>query len=81
MSMTRKEILANLKYIFCDVFDGDIQLNESTTTEEIDGWDSLMHVMLLSAVENEFHIKFNSKDVIDIKTVGEMVDLIEKSVH
>ena len=42
----------------------------------MDGWDSLMHITLIGTVEDEFDIKFAMKDVVAMKNVGQMVDLI-----
>ena len=47
------------------------------TAADIDGWDSLMHITLISAVEDEFGVSFNMRDVVKMKNVGDMADLIE----
>lgn len=75
--MSRTEIYEKLTAVFQDVFDDDgIKLMDSTTAADIEDWDSLTHIMLLSAVEDEFDIKFDMKAVQGLKDVGAMVDLI-----
>lgn len=75
--MDREQIFETLNEVFRDVFDDDsITVGEDTTAEDIDGWDSLTHITLLATVEDEFDVKFDMKDVIKLKNVGEMVDLI-----
>ena len=75
--MSRTEIYEKLTAVFQDVFDDDsIKLMDSTTAADIEDWDSLTHIMLLSAVEDEFGIKFDMKAVQRLKNVGAMVDLI-----
>lgn len=77
--MERAEIFERLNEVFRDVFDDDtITVAEDTTAADVDGWDSLMHITLISAVEDEFDIKFNMKDVVSMKHVGDMVDIIEQ---
>lgn len=77
--MNREEIFEQLNEVFRDVFDDDsITVDETTTAADIDGWDSLMHITLISAVEDEFDITFNMKDVVKMKNVGDMADLIEE---
>ncbi len=77
--MERNEIFERLNEVFRDVFDDDtITVTEDTTASDVDGWDSLMHITLVSAVEDEFDIKFNMKDVVSMKQVGDMVDIIEQ---
>ncbi len=77
--MERAEIFEKLNNVFRDVFDDDtITVSDNTTASDIDGWDSLMHITLISAVEDEFDIKFDMKSVVAMKNVGDMADIIEK---
>lgn len=79
--MTREEIFEGLNEVFSDVFDEDIVVNENTTADDIEDWDSLMHITLISAVEDEFDMKFDMKDIVNLKNVGEMVDIIERETE
>ncbi len=75
--MNREEIFEKLTSIFRDVFDDDtIEIAEDTTAADIEDWDSLTHIMLLSAVEDGFGIRFDMKAVQGLKDVGAMADLI-----
>ena len=79
--MSRQEILDKVNEIFQDVFDDEtITVAEATTAEDIEDWDSLTHITLISEIESEFGFKFAMKDVIGMKDVGEMLDIIEKEV-
>ena len=76
--MERAEIFERLNSVFRDVFDDDtITVTDDTTAADIEGWDSLVHITLISAVEDEFDISFNMKDVVKMKNVGDMADIIE----
>lgn len=74
--MTRTEIYEKLSEVFTDVFDEEVALTDATTAADVEGWDSLTHITLLSAVEDEFDIKFDMKAVQGLKNVGAMVDII-----
>ena len=75
--MTRKEILKKLEAVFRDVFDDEsIVLTDQTGPDDIDDWDSLAHISLIAAVENEFGIRFNVKTALHLKTVGEIADAV-----
>lgn len=77
--MDRNEIFERLNDVFRDVFDDEtITVTDDTTAADIDGWDSLMHITLISAVEDEFDIKFDMKSVVAMKNVGDMADIIEQ---
>ena len=78
--MTREQIFEELTEVFRDVFDDDsICISDATTANDIDDWESLMHITLISAVEEAFDMKFDMKDVLAMKNVGEMVDIIERT--
>ena len=79
--MNRTEIFEKLTEVFRDVFDDEsIEIGETTTAADIEDWDSLTHIMLLSAVEDDFGIKFDMKAVQGLKDVGAMVDLIQEEL-
>ncbi len=80
--MTRKEIFDGLNEIFREVFDDDqINVNDSTTADDIEDWDSLEHINLIVAIEKKYKIKFNMGEVNSFKNVGEMVDRIIERVQ
>lgn len=79
--MEKKEIYVKLNEIFRDVLDNDeIELQDSTTADDIEEWDSLGHIQLVVAIEKAFGLKFQSSEIISWKNVGEMVDAIESKL-
>ncbi len=75
--MSREEVFEKLNEVFRDVFDDDaIVVTDKTTADDIEEWDSLEHINLIAAVEQEFGMKFNMGQVLSMKNVGEMADII-----
>ena len=75
--MSREEVFMKLNDIFRDVFDDDgITVTDVTVADDIEGWDSLEHINLLAVIEQEFGMKFNMGQVVSMKNVGEMADII-----
>jgi acyl carrier protein len=72
------DTLTKVNEVFCDVFDDeDIELAPETTAEDVDAWDSLMHVTLMLNIEKAFGVRFASSEVAGLKNIGELVGLIE----
>lgn len=72
-------LIERLNNVFRDVFDDDsISVNENTTSADIEDWDSLEHINLIGAVEDEFGMRFKMKEVSSMKNVGEMIAIIEE---
>ena len=75
--MSRDEVMERVADVIRDVFDDDqIQITDDTVAGDVEGWDSLMHITLIGTIEDEFDVKFAMKDVVGMKNVGQMVDLI-----
>ena len=80
--MTREEIYDRLLGVFKDVFDDRrIKIDDTTTSKDIIGWDSLAHIQLIDAVQDEFSLEFAVEDAANLKNVGELVDLIQRLVE
>lgn len=76
-NMTREEVFKTLNEVFRDVFDDEtITVTDATTAADIEKWDSLMHITLISEVESAFGIRFQMKDVVALQNVGDMVTKI-----
>lgn len=76
-----QEIYERLNNVFREVFDDDsIIVTAETTSNDIEDWDSLEHINLIVAIENEFGIKFGMNEVTGMKNVGEMVKIINDKI-
>ena len=68
-----------LTKIFRDVFDDDsIVYQPSLSAHDVPEWDSLSHIRMLLTVEREFHIKFSTTEISELKNAGDLVELIQK---
>ena len=77
--MDKNEVIGRLNEIFRDVFgDDSITVNEATTSDDIEDWDSIEHINLIGAVEDEFGLRFKMREVSGMKNVGEMIDIISE---
>lgn len=77
--MEQTDFLAKVQDIFRDVLDNEeLVLNNETTADDIEEWDSLSHIQLIVAIEKTLKIKFTSKEILSWKNVGEMIECIAK---
>lgn len=71
--MEQDVLLKDLNKIFIDVFEDDsIRLNENTTTSDIEAWDSLNHIQMITAVEKHYKIRFNLNELLNFRNVGDL---------
>ena len=79
--MSREQLYVKLNEIFREVFDDQsIIVSDMTTANDIERWDSLMHIQLIAAIQDEFTIEFGVEEAANFKNVGELVDLILKLI-
>ena len=75
--MSREELFKKVQDIFRDIFDDDsLIIEDSTNSSDIEDWDSLNHINLVVAIENEIEIKFSFEELAILKNVGAMLDLM-----
>jgi acyl carrier protein len=75
--MTREEVFIAVQDIFRDIFDDkDLILENETSSSNIEGWDSLNHIGIISASEKEFKVKFALGELSSLKDIGSLVDMI-----
>lgn len=71
-----------LQDIFRDLFEEeDLIIEDSTSAQDIEDWDSLMHIQLIAQVQEDFGIRFTTAEIMKLKNVGEFVSLIEMKVN
>lgn len=69
--MTEQAILEAVQEIFRDNFDDDtLEITRATCADDIEDWDSLEQINLLTAIEKKFNIKFKLADVRNLKTLA-----------
>ena len=72
--MTEAEIRSELQAVFRQVFgDDEITLRDEMTAADIEGWDSMMNINLMIAVEKRFKIRFAAAELANIKAHGQNI--------
>jgi acyl carrier protein len=79
--MAKNIILEKLEILFREVFNDKLLIiRTDMSANDVDRWDSLTHMLLISEIENEFKIKFKLKELNKMRNVGDMVELIQSKL-
>ena len=79
--MNNIDIKQRLTSVLRSVFDDkDIEIDETTTAADIERWDSLSHIHLILAIEKEFSVRFTTREVRSLKSVGDLLRMIEQKL-
>lgn len=77
MSIEKAAILEELESIFHDTFtDGAYDFSMETLREDVEGWDSLNHIRLLTAIEAHFEVQFDLDEIENMSSVAYIVDTL-----
>lgn len=75
--MERNEILEKLTAIFRTTFnDSELVLNDEMNAGDVENWDSLTNMLMISEVESQFGIRFKLKELNQLKSVGNIVAVL-----
>ena len=75
--MNKDEIRVTLTSVFQRVFqDNGLALSREMTAKDVAKWDSLRHIEMITDVEKTFALKLTLREVMRLKNVGDLIDLI-----
>ena len=55
------------------------EINADMAFSDIPEWDSLIHVHIISAIEEEFGFNFTLDMMMDIETIRDVIEIVEKN--
>ena len=80
--MNTEEIFDKVRAAFVTVLDHDnFELREETTANDVDGWESITHMMIISEIEKSFDIKFKLMDLMNMNNVGDLIATIKSELQ
>ena len=79
--MEQTLIVEKLTPVFRKVFNNtSLELTDELSALDVENWDSLSHMLLISEIENAFAIKFKLKDLNKMANVGDMIAIISSKL-
>lgn len=80
--MTKAEIVGLLEKIVGEAVGVDeLSLTLETTPDDVSGWDSFTHVIILATVESTFGVRFTVSEFSSLYSVGILVDMIDTKLQ
>ncbi len=80
--MNEQKIRTALGTIFSDVFDSEaFDFSDDLTSEGMEAWDSLRHIRLIMATEEEFGVSFTIDEIEELTSVRSFVEHISSKVQ
>jgi len=79
--MSTENILRRVENICRTVFnDQTLVIENNTSANDIEAWDSITNLFLIDTIEKEFDIKFTLDDIFNARNVGDLCEVIESRI-
>ena len=79
--MVRNDIILKVRKIIISVLKHEgFEMRDDLVAAEVDGWDSLTHMIIITTIESEFNIKFRLKELNKLKNMGSLIELIQSKL-
>jgi acyl carrier protein len=67
--------------LFAEIIEAEETLDLGMVLSDLDGWDSLAILSMISMVEDEFGVVIGQKDLKSMVTIGDIFNFINKSLN
>ena len=54
------------------------RLDENSSPDNVESWDSMRHMNLVLALEEEFNVKFSDEQMLSLEDVRSIVSILEE---
>jgi acyl carrier protein len=79
--MEREEVREKIKAALVKVLKHDrFDMNDGLRAADVDGWDSLSHMMIIGEVESTFSVRFKLKELNKLQNMGDLIALVESKL-
>jgi acyl carrier protein len=68
----------DIRTLFANVFSYDGEISLATSRHEIPKWDSLQHLALVTAIEHQFGISLSMDEMIEIRSVRDICNILDR---
>lgn len=75
------ETAERLERLFSELMVGETMPVRERTTLLCLTWDSLMHRLLIAAIEQEFQVTFSDEETIDLNSFSTALAMLQEKLH
>lgn len=80
--MTREEIITRIASTLTTVLGhGQFEMRDDLEANQVEGWDSLTHMMIITGIEKEFSVRFKLKEINKLKNMGSLIELVNAKLE
>ena len=78
MDMEKSEIALQMKGVLTEILKHEnFEIHDELVAADVDGWDSLTHMEIITGIEDNFNVKFKLRELNKLKNMGSLIELIQ----
>ena len=78
--MERADIAIEIGKILHSVFKKDIEIHDNLSAKDVEGWDSLTHMVIITNIEDHFSDKFKLIYLNKLNNLGNLLYLVKAKI-
>lgn len=79
--MEKKDIIIKIKDILVSILEHEnFEMVDELEAKNVDGWDSLSHMLIITEIEKKFSIQFKLKELNKLNNLGNLLNLINSKI-
>lgn len=80
--MNHQDILTSVQDIIRDIMDDNtLIITGETQANDVENWDSLAHISIVTSIEKHFKIRFSISEIDSFHNVGVIISTLEKKLQ
>jgi acyl carrier protein len=79
--MEKAEIAEKIRAVVASVVKHEnFVMTDELKASDVEGWDSLTHMVIITSIEEQFKIRFRLKELNKLQNIGSLVELIQSKL-
>lgn len=80
--MEKTELSTRIRTTLIKVLGHDrFEMRDDLTAPDVEGWDSLTHMSIITGLEKEFEVRFKLREINKLRNMGTLIELIESKLQ
>jgi acyl carrier protein len=80
--MDKIELREKIKGVLISVLQHDkFEMVNELSAKDVDGWDSLTHMIIITEIESLFGVRFKLKELNKLNNLGNLIDLVHGKLN
>ena len=79
--MEKNDIATRIHEVLIAVVGHDrFEMRDDLTAPDVEGWDSLTHMSIITGIESAFNVRFKLREINKLRNMGTLIELVQSKL-